>query len=83
MDYIFEANNSVLVAAAATGLKQSPGATTNQMTIEDEDGKAENGWSAVVISGDPKLALRRGVSLSGMRRACSSPTTHMEVERRS
>lgn len=35
VDYIFEANNSVLVAAAATGLKQSPGATTNQMTIED------------------------------------------------
>lgn len=35
VDYIFEANNSVLVAAAATGLKQSPGQMTSGMTIED------------------------------------------------
>lgn len=35
VDYIFEANNSVLVAAAATGLKQSPGQMTGGMTIED------------------------------------------------
>ena len=34
VDYIFEANNSVLVAAAATGLKQSPGQMTGGMTIE-------------------------------------------------
>ena len=34
VDYIFEANNSVLVAAAATGLKQSPGQMTSGMTIE-------------------------------------------------
>lgn len=45
VDYIFEANNSVLVAAAATGLKQSPGQMTSGMTIEAscfrETGQAE------------------------------------------
>eukprot|EP00913_Durusdinium_trenchii_P012623 g11854.t1 len=85
VDYIFEANNSVLVAAAATGLKQSPGATTNQMTIEDEDGKAENGWSAVVISGDPKdypggLLPLRAATLA--RRAAADLAHRLRAARR-
>ncbi|CAE7221074.1 FEM1B [Symbiodinium natans] len=35
IDHIFEANNSVLVAATATGLKQSTSAGTSSMLVED------------------------------------------------
>lgn len=35
IDHLFEANNSVLVAAAATGLKQATGAGSSSMLVED------------------------------------------------
>lgn len=62
VDYIFEANNSVLVAAAATGLKQSPGQMTSGMTIEAscfrETGQAEQVMDWKELSNDTAALYR-------------------------